>query len=69
MEAFEKKWESWSCDIDCDVEKGCDRCEKIAKHWYRAALEWVYEHRRYKQSLNGKYFSWHDKIKQELEDK
>ena len=41
MEAFEKKWEDWDCTVDCYVEKGCDRCEKIAKYWYRAALEWM----------------------------
>ncbi len=28
MEMFEKKWEDWNCTIDCDIEKGCDRCEK-----------------------------------------
>jgi len=41
MEAFEKKWKDWDCSVNCDIEKGCDRCEKISRHWYRAALEWV----------------------------
>ena len=68
MKAFEKQWKDWNCDIDCQVEKGCGRCEKIAKHWYRVALEWYQdtmdEIEKHDLPIHGQ-----EVIEQELEEK
>ena len=65
MEAFEKWWNN-NGDTCHEVNGHFDR--KDAEETWKAALEWVLKHRYYKQPLNGPYFSWHDKIKEELID-
>ena len=64
MEAFEKKWEDWDCDINCDIGE-CDSCKKLAEYWYRVALEMV---KREAISLDERGDSIRNVINKELEE-
>ncbi len=72
MEAFEKKWDRYSCDLDVDcASMTCDReCKRIAKHWYRVALEWLKSQGDRLTDTKGDYYDISaDVFEKELEDK
>lgn len=70
MNEFEKWWKEFEPQINPDDCGGCgnDTMENVAKDAWKRALEWVLTHRKYRQPLNGPYFSWYAKIQKELED-